>query len=216
MDWGWVRTRLRELDKTQEHVAGAIRRDRTIVTKMMGASGPIRTEHVRVLAEVLEVPVAEMLFRAGFLGRREADVLISMGESQQLSPEIEVVVYVPLISWVEAGALREVEDPYEPGAAEEYIAVTYKRESLIALRVRGQSMNREAPDGSVIIVDYEDRDLVLGKLYVIKTENGEATFKRYRSDPVRFEPVSTEEHETIFPTGDWFVVGRVVEIRKKT
>ena len=113
-------------------------------------------------------------------------------------------------------AADDVADPYEAGSAEEYIAMNYKRESLIALRVQGESMNRLAQDGSIIIVDYEDRELVSGKLYVFKTDDGEAAFKRYRSDPVRFEPVSTEEHETLFPTGEWFVVGRVVEVRNKT
>lgn len=216
MDWAWAKTRLKDIGKTHDDLANRLGRSRTIITRLLASDSPIKANQIRPLADVLEVAVSEVLHRAGFVGRQAADVLASIEGSPQLNVVDEPLVYVPLISWVEAGLLREVADPYEAGSAEEYIAMNYQRESLIALRVHGESMNRLAQDGSIIVVDYEDRDLVSGKLYVFKTEDGEAAFKRYRSDPVRFEPVSTEEHETIFPTGDWFVVGRVVEIRNKT
>ncbi len=216
MDWAWAKTRLKEIGKTHDDLADKFGRSRTIVTRLLASHSPIKAAHIRPLAEVLEVPVSEVLHRAGFVGRQAADIMSSIEGFPQLDVVDEPLVYVPLISWVEAGMLREVADPYEAGCAEEYFAMNYKRGSLIALRVHGESMNRLAQDGSIIIVDYEDRDLVSGKLYVFKTEDGEAAFKRYRSDPVRFEPVSTEEHEIIFPTGDWFVVGRVVEVRNRT
>ena len=69
---------------------------------------------------------------------------------------------------------------YEIGDAEEYVAVTHKRSTLIALRVQGASMNRIAADSSVIIVDFADKILVSGQYYVVKL-GGEATFKRYRA-----------------------------------
>ena len=216
MDWAWAKTRLKAIGKTHDDLANKLGRSRTIITRLLASESPIKAAQIRPLAEVLEVPISEVLHRAGFVGRQAADIMASIEGSPQLDVVDEPLIYVPLISWVEAGMLREVADPYEAGSAEEYIAMNYRRESLIALRVHGESMNRLAQDGSIIIVDYEDRDLVSGKLYVFKTEDGEAAFKRYRSDPVRFEPVSTEEHETIFPKGDWFVVGRVVEVRNKT
>lgn len=216
MDWAWAKNRLKEIGKTHDDLAEKLGRSRTIVTRLLASDSPIKAAQIKPLADVLEVPVSEVLHRAGFVGRQAADIMASLEGSDQLEVVDEPLVYVPLISWVEAGMLREVADPFELGYAEEYIAMNYKRESLIALRVHGESMNRLAPDGSIILVDYEDRELVSGKLYVIKTEDGEAAFKRYRSDPVRFEPVSTEEHDTIFPKGDWFVVGRVVEVRHRT
>lgn len=216
MDWKWAKARLKEVGKTHDDLADKLGRSRTIITRLLASNSAVKASQIRPLAEVLEVPVSEILHRAGFVGRQAADILASIEGSTQLEIVDEPLVYVPLISWVEAGLLREVADPYEAGSAEEYIAMNYPRESLIALRVHGESMNRLAQEGSTIIVDYEDRDLVSGKLYVFKTADGEAAFKRYRSNPVRFEPVSTEEHDTIFPSGDWFVVGRVVEIRNRT
>lgn len=118
---------------------------------------------------------------------------------------------VPLISWVTAGGLAETVDPYVAGDANKFVPVVFRRGSLIALEVRGNSMNRIAPPDSIIIVDYADRTLVSGKYYVVKHE-GEATFKRYRSNPERLEPDSTEDHETIFVKAGMEVVGRVVQV----
>ena len=125
------------------------------------------------------------------------------------------IISVPLISWVQAGRVGEAFDPYEAGSAEDFYPVPYHRESLFALRVMGQSMNKEAPEGSIVIVDFEDQALVSGSLYVFKTADGEVSFKRYRSNPDRFEPASTESHETIFPAAGWTVIGRVVQVVRR-
>ena len=71
-----------------------------------------------------------------------------------------------------------------------------------------------APDGSVIIVDFADKILVPSQYYVVKL-NGEATFKRYRSDPSRLEPDSTEAFDTVFVGSEVEVVGRVIQIVTK-
>jgi len=118
---------------------------------------------------------------------------------------------VPLVSWVEAGDLTETVDPYSIGDAAEYIPVTHQRNTLIALRVNGQSMNRIAPEGSIVIVDYADKSLISGQYYVVKID-GRATFKRFRSDPARLEPDSTEAHETVFIRQETDVVGRVIQV----
>lgn len=140
--------------------------------------------------------------------------LLELSAHSNISRIEQAVFDVPLISWVAAGALKETADPYEIGDAEEYVAVSHKRNTLIALRVHGASMNRIAPDGSVIIVDFADKILVPGQYYVVKL-NGDATFKRYRSDPSRLEPDSTEAFDTVFVGGEVEVVGRVIQIVTK-
>ena len=124
------------------------------------------------------------------------------------------IVKCPLISWVDAGTLAAATDLYEPGDAEDFLDVVSNRKTLIALRVSGNSMNLEAKDGSNIIVDYGDKTLVSGKLYIIKTSDGDVTFKRYRSDPDRFEPCSTESYNTLYPKEGWSVVGRVIKAER--
>ena len=118
---------------------------------------------------------------------------------------------VPLVSWVRAGELSETTDPYAVGDAEDFIAVANNRKTLIALRVVGSSMNRIAPEGSVIIVDFGDKSLVSGRYYVLKHDS-QATFKRYRAAPFRLEPDSTEPHDSVFIDRDVEVVGRVIQV----
>ena len=84
-------------------------------------------------------------------------------------------------------------------------------DGIIALRVSGESMNRIAPDGSIILVDTRDDELRDGKRYIFLS-GGETTFKLYRANPARFEPESTMPHDTIFPSGRVEIVGRVIKV----
>ena len=119
---------------------------------------------------------------------------------------------VPLISWVEAGELSDIADPYVPGDAEEWIPVNYRHNNLIALRVRGHSMDKVAPEGSIIVVDLSDRSPMDGKHYVFK-HDGRATFKTYRAGPpIQLEPQSTDpEYAPLYPGDGCEIVGRVIQ-----
>ena len=122
---------------------------------------------------------------------------------------------VGLISWVQAGDLADVYDAYQLGDAEKWVDYPANHENMIALRVKGTSMNRISPEGSIIIIDLLDRELSSNRLYVVKIGN-QATYKRYRNNPPRLEPDSTDPHDTIFLSApdsqesDIQVVGRVV------
>ncbi len=119
---------------------------------------------------------------------------------------------VDLLSWVEAGRMMDTDDPYPVGGVHQHVLVDSDRESLIGLRVVGTSMNRIAPEGAVIIVDFAEKELMEGRYYVVR-HNGAATFKRFRDNPKRLEPYSTEpDHETLFASEGVEVVGRVIRI----
>ena len=129
-----------------------------------------------------------------------------------MAPVGEPVFEVPIISWVQAGQLTETIEPSDFSDAKEHVVVPYRRESLFALEVRGGSMNRIAPGGSLIVVDYYDQDPVDGKCYIFRV-GGETTFKRYRASPARLEPDSTEPgHDTIFPQDGVEILGRVIRV----
>lgn len=120
----------------------------------------------------------------------------------------------PLISWVSAGALRAPDAVIDSADADiVYTSDLDPKGDWIALRVDSDSMDRISPPESVIFVNRKDRRLVANACYVIAdAESGEATYKRFRPSPDRWEPVSTNpEHEPIFvrkgrePT----IIGRV-------
>jgi SOS-response transcriptional repressor LexA len=110
-------------------------------------------------------------------------------------------VGAPLISWVSAG------DPKAPSSVIEihdakmvYIHGLDPKGDWIALTVEGDSMDRISPPESIVFVNRNDKRLVTNACYVISdAEGGEASYKRFRANPDRWEPVSTNpEHEPMF------------------
>lgn len=116
---------------------------------------------------------------------------------------------IPYLAWVSAGAMMR-EDVSDEALGVLRVADLSASGDWIALKVVGDSMDRISPPESVIFVDRKDRNLVVNACYVIADDEGNATYKRFRSGPHRFEPVSTNaSHEPIFPENDPIIVGRV-------
>lgn len=107
----------------------------------------------------------------------------------------------PLISWVSAGALKTPSDVRDLNDAKlAYAHGLDPKGDWIALQVEGDSMDRISPPESIIFVNRKDRRLVANACYVIAdAEGGQATYKRFRPNPDRWEPVSTNpDHEPVF------------------
>lgn len=120
-------------------------------------------------------------------------------------------IRVPLVSWVSAGKLANQEGVRRTDIKKYILAADLPRGDWIVLQVQGDSMDRIAPDGSFIFVNFADHGLLNDKFYVFSDEEGGATFKRYRDGrPPRLQPYSTNpDHETIPVTADLTVLGRV-------
>lgn len=115
---------------------------------------------------------------------------------------------VPLLSSISAGAMMR--DDLIDEAIRILTFTDLPPGDWFALRVDGDSMDRISPPESIILVNRKDKRLVTNACYVIADAQGNATYKRYRPNPDRFEPVSSNpKHEPIFPDNDVPVVGRV-------
>lgn len=127
----------------------------------------------------------------------------------EAEPEHEVEpIDVPLLTWVSAGTLQR-EDVSDEQIGTISIGPLDDGD-WIALRVRGDSMDKVSPPDSIILVNRKDTHLVPNGCYVIDDGEGNATYKRYRPDPMRFEPVSmNDKHEPIYPEQEPKVIGRV-------
>lgn len=124
---------------------------------------------------------------------------------------------VTVLSWVGAGRLGPVAPIESVENAGAFNVERLPPGEWVALSVEGNSMDRIAVDGSTIIVNRRDRMLVSQKFYVFVAKDGEATFKRYRTNPERFVPYSTDpDEEPIYPEyepeRDWQVFGRVYRV----
>lgn len=116
----------------------------------------------------------------------------------------------PIISWVSAGQLHEAVDLSAAHEGHTIPVGGLGNGEYFGLTVSGDSMNRVSPEGSIIIVDANDRELQAGQPYIFSIR-GEATYKRWQPSPPRLEPDSWLPHDTIFLDGTnaMFVVGRV-------
>lgn len=87
----------------------------------------------------------------------------------------------PIISWVQAGAWRQIVDAYPRGWGESMVFAQNQHGALtFALKVMGDSMEPEFREGDVIFVD-PDKEPKAGSYVVAKNHEEEATFKKYRS-----------------------------------
>lgn len=137
----------------------------------------------------------------------EADVIGRfLGIHEPQAPQIQ---FVPIIGMSAAGNWREAIElpggrlPLPPDIA---------GPRSFAVEVRGDSMDRLIPDGGYVVVDPDKGELFNGRSYLLQNEDGETTVKCYRSDPARFEPVSSNPvHQPILVGEQRFkVLGRVV------
>ena len=97
--------------------------------------------------------------------------------------------YVPLISWVQAGAWCEAVEVYEISDAEDWLPcpVPHSRHTYI-LTVKGDSMTspfpgqKSYPEGSLIYVDPEKQATNGCRVIAKLIDSNEVTFKEFRED----------------------------------
>ncbi|AWL03381.1 peptidase S24 [Massilia oculi] len=131
---------------------------------------------------------------------------------------------IPVISSVQAGALRDMENPYEPGDG---YAVEYTEDPKLSrwafcLDVEGMSMAPRFQPGDRLFVD-PDRSPGPGNFVVARNGSNQATFKKYR--PRGIDANGNEIFELV-PLNDDFptlrsdqetlvVIGVVTEVKQK-
>lgn len=157
-------------------------------------------DRLHLIAEYGKMTVDELLGREG----RPSAPTKPLGEAQP-------AVFVPLLGDVPAGPWREAIQK-----SRHYIPAPQAGTppSAYALRIRGDSMDKIAQDGAIIIVDPTDFDLFEKRLFVVRNGDGEVTFKQYLERPARLVPASRNPaHKPMPITNRGFeIVGRVVKI----
>ncbi len=128
------------------------------------------------------------------------------------APPRSPIIQVPLVSWVSAGRLADAESQIPVEDVPLLAFADLGRGDFFALKVEGDSMDRLSPDGSVIVVNREDRNLVADRPYVFRHRIEGATFKLWQPDPDRLQPHSwNAANKPIFirRKNDFEVIGRV-------
>ncbi|HDL7098248.1 TPA: helix-turn-helix domain-containing protein [Yersinia enterocolitica] len=100
---------------------------------------------------------------------------------------------IPLISYVQAGALAQNSEIFSELGEFEYVLTDMDwSENTFALKIEGDSMQPEFKAGDVIIVDPEIEPCP-GEFVVAKNGDNEATFKKYRPQAISVNGVPVFE-----------------------
>ncbi|WP_445497917.1 LexA family protein [Photorhabdus sp. SF281] len=125
---------------------------------------------------------------------------------------------VPILSYVQAGALKEYEDfMNEAGNFEYVLADADTPERAFALRIDGDSMTPEFKAGDLVIID-PDACAAPGEFVVAKNSGHEATFKKYRPLGIGIDAFELVPLNPDYPTLrsadlDLTIVGVMIEHR---
>lgn len=143
------------------------------------------------------------------LNTTEEWLLTARGPRERPAEPPPPAVEVPIVTWVSAGKLTPI-DPSNDMIGTIRVGALDPRGDWIALEVEGDSMDRISPPSSIILVDRRDKRLVPNACYVIADGDNQVTYKRFRPNPNRFEPVSTNPaHEPLFYDHEPAIIGRV-------
>lgn len=198
-----IKKRLKDLNISSYRLASLMEVKPASVYAWLENKGPKR-DKMKQLAEILKCRQEWLEFGTGVEELKESP----HGVEITTLP----IKQVPLISWVTAGQWAEVSDNYPPGHGEDIIPCPAKcGPHSFALRVKGDSMSPDYPDGSVIVVDpgrepRHDSDVV-----VRLNSDMEATFKRLKIDGSRWylHPLN-ERYPVISLEGKDFTICGVV------
>ena len=138
---------------------------------------------------------------SGILGVKPIEILHTAEGAAQ------AIVNVPMLGRVVPSAYKEaLNDP------DGFIPVPGAGPNAFALKPESDSMDMLVAPDAVVVVDPDDVELQDGKVYAVENSDGENAFKRFRTDPLRFEPVSSNPSQTSILLGQELlrVIGRVV------
>ena len=131
---------------------------------------------------------------------------------------------IPVISSIQAGALKEIVSPYAPGdgSATIYVDEGYSR-WVFALEIEGDSMSPDYLPGDLVVIEpeWEPRP---GDCVAAKNGKQEATFKKYRlrgtdangNDIFELVPINENYPTVRSDETPLTVIGVMAELRRKT
>lgn len=165
--------------------------------------------------EERRITIPELVRMADFFGAEPPGITDIKEQAREAQERDEPKwKQIPLLDSVPAGKLAAPMSQILVDQAPLLAFSDLGRGEYIALTVRGDSMDRISPDGSIIIINKADRTLVSGRPYVF-CYRGEVTYKLWRHEPPRLQPWSTNPiHEARYvkskADAEKLVVGRVI------
>jgi SOS-response transcriptional repressor LexA len=189
------------------------------VSKQLGLTKSLSWQTVQQWENGKSAPKRERLEAVATVLGTSVNELLEVAENPNVQ-SVKARRSVPIISWVRAGAMGDVSDPFQPGEAEDWTDVydTMPGEQAFALRVQGDSMtspfgSEGFPDGTILIVD-PSRAAQAGDYVIAKDVNTQqATFKKLTYDGGRWylRPLNPSYPTIEIDDPAVRVIGKVIE-----
>jgi SOS-response transcriptional repressor LexA len=213
------------LDRYQRWIAEGLKRPNKSQMGLAAALGITQPRVSEIIRGKRKVKSTEIPQAASYLGMPPPD---------QLAPELFEVGEIPVIGEVAAGLWMEVADTSEEPLEMLPFVPALSTKASYALRVRGDSVDKIAPDGSYVIcadigitgAAIENDDLVIVERLQAQGSMREVTVKRVRlkkdgivllpeSTNSRWKPVEINSHNTSPEDVDVRVIAHVVWIARR-
>ena len=154
---------------TQVTLAEKLGLSQAYIHKIEQGTESLKVSTVEKIAEALGVDISDLIFKVNPFPYR----------------------HIPIKGVVNAGEPMIV---FDDVTDYETVAFDSDRSDLFALKVRGHSMDKVAPDGSIIIVDPKQIEPEsLHKQPIVAIQDGESIFKIWDNNFKLFEPKSTRD-----------------------
>lgn len=173
-----------------------------------GRANPPSIEKCHEIAKILSLTDSEKktLIDAAIMKRAKPELLDYINQKVD-SQEI------PLIDWVLANRIQEVEDPLPQGLSYETVIITNKGGSmLLALKVNTDCMEPEFVDGDVIVIDPSVNPANGNYVVVQDNELNEAILRQLkRKGPSVFLLAINPPHQIEFNNKRHKILGKVIK-----
>lgn len=182
---GRLRTIRKRQNMTLEQVAAGAGTTLAQIHKLERSQRPLTLEWIERLSKALGVPPVQLMTDA---------------------PGHHLVM-IPVVGRISAGNWKEAVEQ-----ADIYITPPGVPAHAFALQADGDSMDLLVADGGYVIIDPNLADLRDGKVYAVMSGDGETTLKKYRADPARLEPCSSNPAHTTISLGrePFTVIGQAI------
>jgi phage repressor protein C with HTH and peptisase S24 domain len=236
---GRIRSLRKHLNQTQEEFASAIGYDRSYISNVETGRAQITERLLKLIEQTF--PVNPQWLREGKGEKLKGESIyedidpLQHDEQLQLFPlkirgvwypgqelkrhKKEGIVVIPIYNEADAGAAVRNYSSLEPI---DWVPVKAKwlKDQIFGIKVKGDSMVPTIPDGSFVLVDGNQKDIVDGKIFVIEIPNIGATVKRVYTDYQKLilKPDNPLHHkEKVFPSNalereEIRIIGRVVRV----
>lgn len=205
-----IRNKRKEMKLTQQKLGDLVGVSKTTVSQWEKGDYSPNGENLSSLARVLGVSIQWILDGKGDDSFENVKP-VSLGARQ-----------IPVLSYVQAGLLTELQEISQPDGELEYVQADEDLgEGAFAMRINGDSMQPDFSEGDLVIID-PDIEPVPGDFVAAKNGSDEATFKKYR--PRGFNPSGAEYFELVPLNEDYApirsdmsdvtIIGVMVEHRK--